>query len=117
VIGMSRTIDQVAAAALDEVRGVFGLTETELADLFGVRRPSLTAWREDGIPQTRQATAERLLALARVFAREVIPSRIPQIVRTPDAWLEDRTILETIKRDGVAPVYGYLHRLFAYDTR
>ena len=114
---MSQTMDRTAGKTLDEIKGVFGLTETELADLFGVRRPSLTAWREDGIPQTRQATLEQLIDLARVFAREVIPTRIPQIVRTPDAWLDNRTILDTIKRDGVAPIYGYLHRLFNYNAK
>ena len=111
---MKQALDREANQVLDEIKGVFALSETELADLFGVRRPSLSGWREEGIPPARQATAEQLLDLARVLAREVIASRIPQIVRTPDAWLDNRTILQTIQRDGTAPVYGYLHRLFAY---
>jgi hypothetical protein len=108
------TLDRTACSLLDSIAETFGLSETELADLFGVRRPSLAGWREHGLPQGRQATAERLTDLSRVFRREVIPSRIPEIVRTPDDWLEGRTILETIRRDGVEPVYAYLRRLFAY---
>jgi hypothetical protein len=111
---MAQVIDREAAPLLDEIREVFGLSESELADLFRVRRPSLTAWRSVGIPQNRRATAERLQGLARVFDRELIRSRIPEIVRTPDAWLGDRTILDVLVAEGPDPVYGYLGRLFAY---
>ncbi len=99
---------------LDEIRGVFGLSESELADIFGIRRPSVAAWRVSGIPRLRRADAERLLDLARVMRAEVIPSRIPQIARTPDDWLDGRTMLQSIARDGVEPIYAYLHRLFSY---
>lgn len=111
---MAQVIDQEAAPLLDEIREILGLSESELADLFRVRRPSLTAWRAVGIPRARRATAERLQALARVLDRELIRSRIPEIVRTPDAWLGDRTILGVLVSDGPDSVYGYLGRLFAY---
>jgi hypothetical protein len=35
-------------------------------------------------------------------------------VRTPDAWLDGKTILQTIAEGGVEPVFAYLHRLFSY---
>lgn len=111
---MAQVVDREAAPLLDEIREVFGLSEAQLADLFRVRRPSLTAWRSVGIPQTRRATAERLQGLARVFDRELTPSRIPEIVRTPDEWLGGRTILDVLVAEGPDPVYGYLGRLFAY---
>jgi len=110
------TLDKSACAILDEIESILGLKETELADLFDVRRPSVSGWREHGIPQARRASVERVLDLARALAREVINTRIPQIVRTPDEWLGNRTILDTIARDGVEPVYGYLHRLFSYSA-
>jgi hypothetical protein len=108
------TLNRKACTLLDDIAATFGLSETELADLFGVRRPSLAGWREHGIPQARQATAERMHDLARVFRREIIESRIPEIVRTRDEWLQGHTILETIRRDGPEAIYGYLRRLFAY---
>lgn len=111
---MTEVIDREATVLLDEIRLVFGLSESELADLFRVRRPSVAAWRETGIPQTRRATAERLAGLARVFAREVIPSRIPEIVRTPDAWLGGRSVLDVLASVGPDPIWAYLHRLFSY---
>ncbi|MDQ2959957.1 MAG: helix-turn-helix domain-containing protein [Candidatus Dormibacteraeota bacterium] len=111
---MAQVIDREGVTVLDEIRQVLGLSESELADLFGVRRPSLTSWRSTGIPQGRRATAERLQSLARVLDRELIRSRIPEIVRTPDAWLGNRTMLEVLIAEGPDAVYGYLGRLFAY---
>lgn len=111
---MPAVLSSEACEMLDEIEAILGLKETELADLFNVRRPSVSGWREAGIPQTRRASAERILDLARVLAHELKESRIPEIVRTKDAWLDNRTILETIAVHGVEPVYGYLHRLFAY---
>ena len=111
---MTLALNHAANEMLDEIEETLGLNETELADLFAVRRPSVAGWRVAGIPRARQASVERLLDLARVLAREVKASRIPQIVRTKDEWLGGLTMLETIARHGVEPIYGYLHRLFAY---
>jgi predicted transcriptional regulator len=99
---------------LDRIRATFDLSEHELADLLGVQRQSVSGWREHGVPAARRASLERLDDLARVFRHEIVASRIPQIVRTEDAWLGDRTILETIRNDGPEAVYAYLARLFAY---
>ena len=112
---MAATLNRQACEMLDEIELTLGLKETELADLFRVRRPSVSGWREAGIPRARQASVERLLDLARVLARELKASRIPQIVRTKDEWLNGRTMLETIATEGVEPVYGYLRRLFSYQ--
>jgi len=75
---------------------------------------AVDACTRDGVPQEKRASVERLLDLAKLFRRRVIASRIPEIVRTPDAWLRDRTILETLRADGVDPIYAYLGRLFNY---
>lgn len=108
------TVVSPDATDLDTIRRILGLSQTELADLFSIRQPSLAEWRSHGIPKTRRASVERLLELARLLDRELIGSRIPEIVRTRDAWLGDRSILETIRGQGVAPIYGYLRRLFSY---
>jgi DNA-binding XRE family transcriptional regulator len=99
---------------LQEIRDVFGLTKAELADLLGRRAQSLIEWETRGVPREKQASVERLLDLAQLFRRRVIASRIPEIVRTPDSWLGNRTILETLRIDGVDPIYAYLGRLFNY---
>jgi hypothetical protein len=77
-----------------------------------VQRTSVVGWREHGIPACRRASVERVRDLARGLERELIPSRIPEIVRTPDSWLGNRSILQTIRAEGAEFVYGYLRRLF-----
>lgn len=104
-----------APAELTEIRQVFGLSKAELADLLGRRAQSVVEWETRGIPNDRRASVERLLDLARVFQKRVIASRIPEVVRTPDAWLGNRTILETLRAEGVDPIYAYLGRLFNYS--
>ena len=99
---------------LHEIQDVFGLTKSEMADLLGRRPQSIIEWETRGIPREKRASVERLLDLAHLFRRRVIASRIPEIVRTPDAWLGNRTILETLRADGVDPIYAYLGRLFNY---
>jgi len=99
---------------LQEIQEVFGLTKSEMADLLGRRPQSIIEWEARGIPREKRASVERLLDLAHLFRRRVIASRIPEIVRTPDSWLGNRTILETLRVDGVDPIYAYLGRLFNY---
>jgi DNA-binding XRE family transcriptional regulator len=100
---------------LDEIREVFGLTKAEMADLLGRRAQSLSEWETRGVPRDMRASVERLHDLAKLFRKRLIASRIPGVVRTPDAWLGNRTILETLRVDGVDPIYAYLGRLFNYS--
>ena len=101
-----------AARHLDYIRSVFGLSEGELADLFGVRRQSIAEWRTLGVPVQRIATVEHISGLAKVLSEEIIPRYIPEVVRQKDAWLDNKSILETLRQEGVDSVYAYLHRLF-----
>jgi len=104
------------APEIAETREILGLSQTELANLFGIGRPSLASWQAGRIPVKRRATVERLHDLALVLRREMKPSRIPEIVCTRDSWLGHRSILEVIREEGVAPIYAYLARLFAYTN-
>src|SRR6201997_1630297 len=104
-----------ANAELTEIRQLFGLTKAELADLLGRRPQSVIEWETRGIPAEKRATVERLLDLAHLFRDRVSASRIPEVVRTPDSWLGNKTILETLRTDGVDPIYTYLGRLFNYS--
>ena len=101
---------------LDEIRETFGLSKSELGDLLGRRAQSIAEWQTRGVPQEQVASVERLRDLARLFRRKIIASRIPQVVRTPDAWLGERTILQVLKSDGIDSIYGYLGRLFSYAS-
>ena len=108
---------QTATSELEEIREVFRLSKSEMADLLGRRPQSLIEWETRGIPAEKRASVERLHDLAQLFRSRLIASRIPEIVRTPDAWLGNRTILETLRIEGVDPIYAYLGRLFNYGSQ
>lgn len=101
---------------LDDLARVFYLTPEELADLLNVSPQIIERWREAGVPLRRLATVERAAELARVFDREFIATRIPEIVRSPSKRLGNRTILETLKQHGAAAIYEYLVDLFSYGS-
>lgn len=72
---------------IDRIRGVFGLSTQEVAALFGVSRPAVQQWHAHGFPIAHAADVDRVRELADVFAREFVPARVPQIVRTPGKGL------------------------------
>jgi predicted transcriptional regulator len=102
--------------ALDDIRRTFGLSETELAALCGVKRPSIAKWRLRGVPIERVADVDRVRELSGYFAQRFVAVRISQIVRTPGKGLRGKTVLAVIARSGVEPVYAYLERLFSYTA-
>jgi transcriptional regulator with XRE-family HTH domain len=108
---------RVGKREIDAIRRAFGLSEDELARLFGVSRTTVAKWRLRGVPFERGADVDRTAELANVFVRKFIPARVPQIVRTPGRGLQDRTVLAVLAQEGVEPVYAYLEQLFAYQPR
>ena len=101
-----------AAPELLELQIILGLSSVEMAGLFHISEAELAQWRRDGVPSLRKATAGRLLDLARLLRDQIIPERIPEIVRTREEWLGNRSILEVLGDEGVDPIYVYLDRLF-----
>lgn len=102
--------------ALNRISQTFGLSETELAGLFGVTRRSIAKWRLRGVPVERAADVDRVRGLAASFTRRFISVRIPEIVRMPGKSLDGKTVLTLISHSGVEPVYAYLERLFSYTV-
>jgi hypothetical protein len=104
--------------ALDEIQQTFRLSSAETAALFGVRRQAVDQWRANGVPAGRAADVDRVRDVARVLYEELIPERIPQIVRNPARGLGGRSILQALAEpDGPGRVRGYLARLYAFEGR
>jgi hypothetical protein len=85
-----------AKTPLDHIRGVLGLTQTELAALFGVRRQALDQWTVRGVPADRQAKLATLGEIADLLAAKLKPERVAGVVRRPATAYGDRSILEAI---------------------
>lgn len=78
---------------LDYIASVLGLTQTELAKLFGVRRQALDQWAVRGVPAERQAKLATLGEIADILTARLKRDRIPGVVRRPAPAYGGRSIL------------------------
>jgi hypothetical protein len=85
-----------AEAPLEHVGDVLGLTQTELAALFGVRRQALDQWATRGVPSERQEKVATLGAIADLLAAKLKRDRIAGVVRRAAPAYGDRSILDAI---------------------
>jgi hypothetical protein len=81
---------------LDHVASVLGLSQTELARLFGVRRQALDQWAVRGVPAERQEKLATLGEIADLLAAKLKRDRIPGVARRGAAAYGDRSILNAI---------------------
>lgn len=75
------------------------LTQTDLGRLFGVKRQAIAQWLEQGIPAARQPKLLTILKIADLLQWNVLPERIPAIVRTPAPAYGDRSMIHVIAAD------------------
>jgi len=85
-----------SASPLDHIGSIFGLTQTELAKLFGVRRQALDQWQARGVPAERQEKLTTLGEIADLLAARLKRDRIPGVVRRGAPAYGGRSILEAI---------------------
>ncbi|MGH2649596.1 MAG: hypothetical protein ACRDHS_08825 [Actinomycetota bacterium] len=84
---------------LDRLVDAWGLTITDVARLFGVRRQAVQQWLEEGVPAARQPKLLTLLEIADLLERNLRPERIPGVVRAPAEAYEGHSMLELIAAD------------------
>jgi hypothetical protein len=101
---------------LDPIAETFGLSETELAGLFGVKRQAIQQWRDRGIPSRRQAKASSVAAIADLLSHQLKPERIPGIVRRPAPAYGGISALEMIEDDRQEQLYEIVRRSFDWAT-
>ncbi|HEY5093777.1 MAG TPA: hypothetical protein VII69_01535 [Candidatus Eremiobacteraceae bacterium] len=112
---MALTLEGRKTRAVDEIRQIFGLSETRVARLFGVSRQAVDKWRVAGVPLSRLADVDRVLEIAHVFKKRLKAERIPQIVATPAKGLDGSTVLDVLEKRGPDRVFRYLHELYSYS--
>ncbi len=82
--------------ALRRIERVFGLSKTELGDLFGVTRQAATQWMEGGVPSSRSAQVLTVAEIADQLDHNLKSSQIPAIARRAAETYGGRTMLEVI---------------------
>jgi DNA-binding XRE family transcriptional regulator len=97
---------------LERITSVFGVSRTELARLFGVRRQAIEQWEARGVPADRQEKLATLDAIVDLLTAKLKPDRIPGVLRRPAAAYGDRSILEAIAADDQTLVLDELRSAF-----
>jgi hypothetical protein len=76
---------------------VLGLTQTEYEELVNAIGP------------------RSLNEFISIMEKRITRERIPEVVRrTGDRWLNDRSLLEVLRTEGMETIKAYLDRLFSY---
>jgi hypothetical protein len=97
---------------LEHIEAVLGLSCTELAALFGVRRHAVDHWEASGVPARRQeklATTDKIVDL---LVSKLKGDRIPGVVRRPSPAYGGRSILDAIAADDQDRVLAELRDAF-----
>jgi DNA-binding XRE family transcriptional regulator len=81
---------------LERIRVVLGISRTELARLFGVRRQALDQWSLRGVPGDRQEKLATLGEISDLLAAKLKADRIPGVVRRAAAAYGGRSALAAI---------------------
>jgi len=99
LVRFSRAVlDELAGTKtpLDHIADVLGLTQTELAALFGVRRQAVDQWAARGVPAERQEKLATLGEIADLLSAKLKSERIPGVVRRAAAAYGERSALDAI---------------------
>lgn len=112
----SQAIEIAPETPLERIAAAFGLTRTELARLFGVRRQALDQWEARGLPAARQEKLATLGAIADLLTAKLKPDRIPGVVRRRTPAYGERTLLEAVAADDQDLVLTELRDAFDWST-
>ncbi|TAM73282.1 hypothetical protein EPN44_14220 [bacterium] len=110
---LERTFRVRGSRELLKVRSSFQLSAPELGQLFGVSRQAIDKWIERGVPTDRVVDVDRVAQVATTLEKIFKRQRLPAIVRGPMRGLDNRSIYDVLKTEGVRPIQGLFHMLGA----
>jgi len=90
-------LERTPLSAPDRICAAFGLSDAELARLFGVTRQAVAQWQE--FPAAKRAKAASVLSLADLLTYRLQPGRLHLVARKPAAAYDGLTMLEMIGAD------------------
>lgn len=105
-----------AGTGLERLMAAWQLSVTDVARLFGVARQAVQQWLDDGAPAARQPKLATILRLADLLDRNLLPERVPGVVRTPAAAYGNRSMLQAIAADDQGAVYEAVARSFDWAS-
>lgn len=85
---------------LHRVKDLFGLSNSETAELFGVSRQAVDKWERNGeIPSARLGKLANLLVVGELLERKLAPGRLPLIAGRRADTYGNLTMLEMFAAD------------------
>lgn len=84
---------------LRRLRTLYGLTTTQAAALFGVRRQAVEQWEITGIPTTRRAKLAAALEVGETLTRKLRLGLLPLVAQRPAQVFGGLSLLEMIRTD------------------
>jgi predicted transcriptional regulator len=101
--------------ALGRVLAVWGLSQTDAGDAFGVTRQAVSKWLAAGAPSERTVAIADLAAATDILVRHLNRDRIPAVVRRPAANLGGRSLLDVLSASGARAVLEACRAMFAFE--
>lgn len=103
-----------AGTGLERLLAAWQLTVTDAAELFGVRRQAVQQWLAEGVPAARQPKLLTVLQIADLLERNLLPERIPAVVRSPAKAYGGASMLQMIAADRHGTLLGTVARSFGW---
>lgn len=104
-----------AGTGLETLLSSWELSVTDLARLFGVRRQAVQQWLQEGVPASRQPKLATILHIADLLERNLVPQRIPAVVRSPAQAYGGVSMLDAIAGDRHEQMLQLVRRSFDWS--
>lgn len=100
--------------SLERTLGVWDLSQSEAARLFGVSRQALSKWMQHGVPNDRAEHVADVAAATDLLLHHLKRDRIPAVVRRAAPALHDRSLLDLFALGETAEVLAACRRMFDF---
>ena len=104
-----------AGQSLARTLTVWGLSQSEAAQLFGVSRQAVSKWTDRGVPSERTEAVANLAAATDLLVHYLQRDRIPAVVRRPIAALENRSLIEMLAERQTHVILQACRDMFDFD--
>jgi DNA-binding transcriptional regulator YiaG len=101
---------------LFRVRDLFGLTNSEVAELFGVKRQAVDQWELSGeVPSARRDKLANVLYVGELLERKLSPGRLPLVARRSAGAYGGINMLDMVAADRDAELRELTERAFDWS--
>ena len=104
----------LAVGGLGRISHLWGLSRTELGEMFGVSRQAVSKWIAAGVPADRVVQVADVEAITDVLERYLKPDRIPAVVRRRAPGLDNMSLIELVADGRSRDAAQLTRQMFAF---